>query len=324
MVAEQLLVRGIEVAGLFFVVLAIARNVFSSRSGRERDPMRMSPRDLRAYLLDERVGSGGHVLRNIKLTRLYKPLIALRTNLLGQNRPDLWLLTFEETMSSLRAITERIVLYDQMVDGMRKSDRRAVRNAIRSDAAALVKRTRAMLRASSRPLPKDIKNKLLGVTAQNEGGLLAEPMRKRIADISSRVEDALRDMPAADAASEAGFTLRETINRYLPDTLAAYFKLAAVDRAAAEAELEPQIRIIEESTRASIAALRDGRLTELTTNGIFLRERLAAGQPVSPPPGPGIPTAESERARADRTRFDQVFFFIERYIGRRTKAVRRD
>jgi hypothetical protein len=324
MVAEGLFVRGIEVAVLVLVVLAIARNVSFPRSGRERDPMRMSRRDLYLYLVDERVGDGKHVLRNIKLRRLSDPLIALRKNLLRQNRPDLWLETFEQTMGALRAITERIDLYDQLVHGMRKSDRRMFRKAIRTDAAALVKRTRIILRSSRQPLTQDIKNTLLGVPTRNDGAplaqplsrrsanisdriedarrtvatdgvsteagftlrdttvrnefaLLPEPMRRRIADISCVIEAALRALPADDVASEAGFTLRETLDRYLPDTLAAYFKVAAIDKAAAEAELEPQIRLIEESTRTSIAALRDGRLTELTTNGIFLRERLAAG-----------------------------------------------
>jgi len=325
MVAEGLFVRGIEFAVLVIVVFAIARNVACSRSGRERDPMRMSRRDLFQYLVDERVGYGKHVLRNVKLTRLADPLIALRKNLLRQNRPDLWLETFGQTMHALRAITERVDLYDRMVHEMRKSDRRMFRKAIRADAATLVKRTHDMLRSSRRPLTQDIKNKLLGVPTINDGASLAEPVRRRVADLSYRVEEALRTVPADgmsseagftlrettvrnefarlpepmrrriadiscsiedalraisadDVASEAAFTLRETLDRYLPDTLAAYFKVAAIDKAAAEAELEPQIRIIEESTRASIAALRDGRLTELTTNGIFLRERLAAGE----------------------------------------------
>jgi len=324
MIAEELVVRGFEVAGLVLVVLAIGRNAFFSRGGRERDPMRMSPRDLQIYLIDQRVGYGKHVLRNVKLTRLSKPLIELRTNLFAHNRPDLWMETFEQTMSALRNIVERIDLYDQTADGMRKSDRRMVRKAIRTDAAALVKRTQAMLRASSRPLAPDVKNRLLGTATPATGTLLAEPMRRRIAAITSSIEEALRVLPASEAASDAGFTLRETVNRYLPDTLAAYFKLAAIDRAAAEAELEPQISIIEQSTRASIAALRDGRLSELTTNGIFLRDRLAAGQPLPPPAAPNMPTADRERQHADRTRFDHVFFFFERYISRRSKPASRD
>jgi len=318
------MVRGIEAVSLVLVVLAIARNVFPLRAARERDPMRMSPRDLHVYLLDERAGYGKHVLRNIKLTRLSDPLIELRTRLLWQNRPDLWLVTFEETMSALRSITERIGLYDQMEHGMRKSDRRAIRKAIRADAAALVKRVHEMRRASRRPLPQDVKKKLLGVAPENDRGLLAEPMRKRIATISGSIEEALRALPENDVTSEASFTLRETINRYLPDTLAAYFKVAAVDRAAAEAELEPQIRIIEESTRASIAALRDGRLTELATNGIFLRNRLASGQAMPPPPEPQVRTAEHEREPSARALLNHVFAFVDRYIDRKTEPISRD
>jgi hypothetical protein len=316
MIAE-LMVRGVEVAGLVLVVLAVARNAFLARPGRERDPMRMSRRDLSAYLVDERAGAGKHVLRDIKLTRLADPLIELRSSLLAQDRPDLWLMTFEETMSTLRTITERIDLYDRMVHAMRKSDRRAVRKAIRADAAALVKRVRGMLRASRTPLAKDVKNTLLGVAAPTGSALLAEPMRRRIAAISANIEDALRSLPAGEATSEAGFTLRETLNRYLPDTLAAYLKVAAIDKAAAQAELEPQIAIIEESTRASIAALRDGRLTELATNGIFLRERLAAGRAVPPPPERRSSTTDHDRDRPERTGLDQLFFFVERYIGGR-------
>jgi hypothetical protein len=320
MIAEEFMVRGVEVAALLFVILAIGRNAFALRPGRERDPMRMSRRDLAVYLLDERAGYGKHVLRNIKLVRLADPLIELRTQLLRQNRPDLWLTTFDQTMGAVRSITERIDLYDQMVHGIRKSDQRAIRKAIRTDAAVLVKRVHEMLRASSRPLTKDVKNKLLGVGTEHDGALLAEPMRKRVAEISRSIEEALRALPANDAASEAGFTLRETINRYLPDTLAAYFKLAAIDKAAAQAELEPQIRIIEDSTRASIAALRDGRLADLTTNGIFLRERFGAGQDVLAPP----PQADHDRAPIERPLLHQIFSLVEHYVVGKTKPVSRD
>jgi hypothetical protein len=223
---------------------------------------------------------------------------------------------FDQTMYALRTITERIDLYDQTMHGMRKSDRKAIRKAIRTDAAALVKRTREMLRESSLPLTQDVRNKLLGVATTNDGMLLTGPMRTRIAAISRSVEDALAAVPPAEAASEAAFTLRETINRYLPDTLAAYFKLAAIDRPAAEAALEPQIRIIEESTRASVAALRDGRLTDLTTNGIFLRDRLAAGRDVSPQPAPGIPAPDRGGERSEHTLLDHIFSFVDHYVGR--------
>jgi hypothetical protein len=325
MIADELLVRGIEVASLVFVVFAIGRNALFSRLGRrERDPMRMTPRDLHVYLLEERAGYGKHVLRDIKLTRLSGPLIELRTQLFRQNRPDLWLVTFDQTMHALRTIIERVDLYDQTVHGMRKSDRRAIRRAIRADAAALVKRVREMLRASSRPLTQDVKSKLLGVAAKNDGVLLAEPMRSRIAEITRSVEAALAGLPPDDATSEAAFTLRETINRYLPDTLAAYFKLAAIDKAAAQAELEPQIRIIEESTRSSVAALREGRLTELSANGIFLRDRLAAGQAVPPQPAHQIPSADRDDERPDRTRLDQLVFFVGLLIGRKAKTASRD
>jgi hypothetical protein len=76
------------------------------------------------------------------------------------------------------------------------------------------------------------------------------------------------------ASDEAGYALRETERRYLPDTVQAFLDIPPARRdAVAESMLVDQLTLLERATAQRLAALAESAENALSSNGAFLSER---------------------------------------------------
>jgi hypothetical protein len=88
------------------------------------------------------------------------------------------------------------------------------------------------------------------------------------------------------AGDEAGFALRETERRYLPDTLNTYLDIPPARRdAVATSMLVDQLRLLERATAQRLAALSERAETAQKANGRFLAARFGPAEtlPEAPP-----------------------------------------
>lgn len=107
---------------------------------------------------------------------------------------------------------------------------------------------------------------------------LGLPARARdvVGRIDALLDEASRLATGDGGTDEARFALRETRERYLPDTLAAYEAIPPSRRdAGAEATLVAQLELIERSTADRLGRLAEASQRALAANGAFLRERFA-------------------------------------------------
>jgi hypothetical protein len=99
----------------------------------------------------------------------------------------------------------------------------------------------------------------------------AETLVARIEGLLAQAEPLLAHGGQGD---EAGYALRETERRYLPDTLSAYLDIPAARRdSAATTMLVEQLRLLERATAQRLALLAQNAETALAANGAFLTER---------------------------------------------------
>jgi hypothetical protein len=99
----------------------------------------------------------------------------------------------------------------------------------------------------------------------------AETLVARIEGLLAQAESLLAN---ADHGEEAGYALRETERRYLPDTLKAYLDIPPARRDAASATmLVEQLRLLERATAQRLAELAQSAETALAANAAFLIER---------------------------------------------------
>ncbi|HTJ26224.1 MAG TPA: hypothetical protein VMA36_08665 [Candidatus Limnocylindria bacterium] len=102
----------------------------------------------------------------------------------------------------------------------------------------------------------------------------AETLVARIEGLLAQAEPLLA---RGDGCDEAGYALRETERRYLPDTLGAYLDIPPARRdAAAVTMLVEQLRLLERATAQRLAALTENAETALAANGAFLTERFGS------------------------------------------------
>ncbi len=102
----------------------------------------------------------------------------------------------------------------------------------------------------------------------------AETLVARIESLLAQAEPLLA---TGAGGEEAGYALRETERRYLPDTVRAYADIPPARRDAAAAEmLVEQLRLLERATAQRLAALAESAQTALAANGAFLSERFGA------------------------------------------------
>jgi len=101
----------------------------------------------------------------------------------------------------------------------------------------------------------------------------AETLVARIEALLSQAEPLL----AQSGGDEAGYALRETERRYLPDTIKAYLDVPPARRdATADTMLVEQLRLLERATAQRLAVLSEAVQTALAANGAFLSERFGA------------------------------------------------
>lgn len=124
--------------------------------------------------------------------------------------------------------------------------------------------------------------------------------------IETMLDEAERFGLDALGANEDAFALRETRERYVPETLAAYERIPPSARALADPQsgktpddlLVEQLSILERSTAQRLARLAQTSRTMLSANGRFLVERL--GDEQSLPEAPSLPAFDRPRLLARR------------------------
>lgn len=111
----------------------------------------------------------------------------------------------------------------------------------------------------------------------------AEALVARIEGLLAQADTLLQ----RGGSDEAGYALRETERRYLPDTLRAYLDVPPARRDAATQEmLVEQLRLLERATAQRLSVLAESAETALSANGAFLNERFGPLEslPEAPPP----------------------------------------
>jgi hypothetical protein len=131
----------------------------------------------------------------------------------------------------------------------------------------------------------------------------AEALVARIETMLLQAEPLL----AAGGSDEAGYALRETERRYLPDTLKAYEDIPPARRDATAREmLVEQLRLLERATAQRLAALSENAETALAANGAFLTDRFGPVSALPEAPAPeqidpaGAPPAVMVRRLLER------------------------
>jgi len=134
-----------------------------------------------------------------------------------------------------------------------------------------------------------------GLPAQAEG-LVA-----RIEALLAQAEPLL----GGGASDEAGYALRETERRYLPDTVRAFLDIPPARRdATAETMLVDQLRLLERATAQRLAALAENAEAALSTNGAFLTNRF--GKLEALPEAPHVDPATAPPALLVRRVLDRI------------------
>jgi len=109
----------------------------------------------------------------------------------------------------------------------------------------------------------------------------AETLVGRIEALLAQAEPLL----AQAGADEAGYALRETERRYLPDTVKAYLDVPPARRdATADTMLVEQLRLLERATAQRLTLLSESVSTALAANGAFLAERFGSLETLPPAP----------------------------------------
>lgn len=132
----------------------------------------------------------------------------------------------------------------------------------------------------------------------------AETLVARIESLLAQAEPLLATGAGGD---EAGYALRETERRYLPDTVRAYADIPPARRDAAAAEmLVEQLRLLERATAQRLAALSESAQTALAANGAFLTERFGALDSLPDASGLELAPAESPPALLVRRMLEKL------------------
>ncbi len=109
----------------------------------------------------------------------------------------------------------------------------------------------------------------------------AEALVERIEALLAQAEPLL----AQAGGDEAGYALRETERRYLPDTLKAYLDVPPARRdATADTMLLEQLRLLERATAHRLSLLSESVRSALSANGAFLAERFGPLETLPPAP----------------------------------------
>jgi hypothetical protein len=128
----------------------------------------------------------------------------------------------------------------------------------------------------------------------------AEAAVKRIETLLGQAEPLL-----GDGADEAGYALRETGRRYLPDTIQAYLDIPPARRdATAQSMLVDQLALLERATAQRLAALAERSEVNLAANGSFLAERF--GPLESLPEAPALDAESAPPATLVRRVLDRA------------------
>jgi hypothetical protein len=118
----------------------------------------------------------------------------------------------------------------------------------------------------------------------------AEMLISRIETLLDQAEPLL----AGGTGDEAGFALRETQRRYLPDTVNAFLDIPPARRdAVAGSMLVEQLRLLERATAQRLAALAERAETAQKANGRFLQARFGPADAL-----PEAPAVEVDDASA--------------------------
>ncbi len=109
----------------------------------------------------------------------------------------------------------------------------------------------------------------------------AETLVERIEALLAQAEPLL----AQAGGDEAGYALRETERRYLPDTVKAYLDVPPARRdATADTMLVEQLRLLERATAQRLSLLSESVRSALAANGAFLAERFGPLEALPPAP----------------------------------------
>lgn len=117
---------------------------------------------------------------------------------------------------------------------------------------------------------------------------VTEPVERELDRIVEAVEAVLAVWADSEAGREAGYTLRATITRYLPDTLERYLKLprrfrtqrTVRDGKTARELVTEQLSVLAEELESVAEEVHQGNASELAAHGRFLQERFSRQDPL--------------------------------------------
>lgn len=123
-------------------------------------------------------------------------------------------------------------------------------------------------------------------------GHLTEEMRTRLAAIRDSVAEVLPRLVGGAGGGDQLFTVRETVLRYLPETLANYVALPPAFRVnhpleggrTARVLLAEQLAVLDDKMREVVAAVASSDAQALLANGQFLQARFRQPDFLAPPP----------------------------------------
>ena len=203
--------------------------------------------------------------------KLLENIIEIRTILRKEKRTDLWGNIFEELAARIDDINERIKICREHSENSSKEDAEDMRDFLRNEVYTL-RSDIEKLKSSLKPrMDESVKAKIMKSAYKNKNidGLVNE----RIESIKRKIDFAVENLPQ-DMSDEA-FTIAETKNRYIPDTIKKYIEAKEVNTKEADKLFNQQLDIIEDGANKTLLAIQEGKLDNLKANGLFLKERLS-------------------------------------------------